>query len=144
MAAPNHSPAYQTNGNWVLKSQTQAWLSPGMGEAAGTHLPWPRGLHESQLHAPKASTLLVQSLGLCTATSPTPKRPHPRAARQTPEHPGSHLGPILSLGTPGCWQGPAAHTVASTVAGGCTGSRVGCAPCQPQNHPTTALSWGLG
>lgn len=93
MAAPNHSPTSQTNGNQVLKSQTLAWLSPGMGEVASTCLPWPRGLHKSQLCASKAATLLLQSLGLCMATSPPPKSSHPKAARQTLEHPGSLQAP---------------------------------------------------
>lgn len=138
----------QTNGNQVLKSQTLAWLSPGMGEVASTCLPWPRGLHKSQLCAPKAATLLLQSLGLCTPASSPPKSSHPKAARQTLEHPGSHPGPLLSRGS---WaplgagrvqrhtQSPAwLHEDAEVVESGL------CAPRQPQNHHISAVSQGLG
>lgn len=117
MAASHHSSTSQNRGNQVLKSQTPVWLSPGMGEAVGTPLPWPWDLQESQLHALKAAALLLQSLQLCKAITP-PTCPAPAKA-PTPEQPGSHPGPLLPPGTPGRWQDLAAHAATCSHLHGC-------------------------
>lgn len=131
MEATGRSPTSQTDGKQLLKSRAAPRRSPVGGGATGTRVPRPQGLRES----PRATSLLLRSLGLLTATSPPLESPHPRAARQTLEHPSSHPGPLLALGTPGCCWGPVALVATSAAAGGCAeaGSGLPPAPQAPRS-----------